>query len=304
MKFSFLGLDIFFKKTRDEDLLTLKDINYTNDNVIEYLKKLNSDEINKRVEEVTCDINQGFEKIKQILFDKGIVIIPDYIPHDSIDQISKDLKIIKEKISAFVSSEKSFEEKKDILYQQENFKIKQHSELIDYSKAVANVRQAQDKGMIDIFNIDKWYPSIGNILRPYFNNKIIKETINEANSSLKTKNLNLYVSNGVTKTRGFHVDGYQKELKGFIYLEDCHDLKYGPYTYVKESHLDIASQKINKQISSSLPNSTETPFILLHNIVPALAKKGALVISDQKGSHRGFPQTKGYQRTVAVMNFV
>ena len=93
MKFSFLGLDIFFKKTRDEDLLTLKDINYTNDNVIEYLKKLNSDEINKRVEEVTCDINQGFEKIKQILFDKGIVIIPNYIPHDSIDHISKDLKI-------------------------------------------------------------------------------------------------------------------------------------------------------------------------------------------------------------------
>jgi len=43
---------------------------------------------------------------------------------------------------------------------------------------------------------------------------------------------------------------------------------------------------------------------LCHNIVPALAKKGTLVISDQGGSHRGFPQTKGYKRTVGVMNFV
>ena len=303
MKFSFLGLDIFLKKKRDEDL-TLKEINYANDNIIEYLKKLNSDEINERVKEVTCNINQGVKKIKQILFDKGIVIVPDYIPHDSIDKISKDLKIIKEKISVFVSSEKSFEEKKDILYQQENFKIKQHNELADYSKAVANVRQGQDKGMIDIFNVDKWYPSIGNILRPYLDDKFIKEAINEDNNYLKTKNLNFFINNGVTNTRGFHVDGNQKQLKGFVYLEDCLDLKYGPYTYVKKSHLDIALQKINKQISSSLPNSTETPFVLLQNIIPALAKKGALVISDQKGSHRGFPQTRGYQRTVAVMSYI
>ena len=62
MKFSFLGLDIFLKKKRDEDL-TLKEINYANDNIIEYLKKLNSDEINERVKEVTCNINQGVKKI-------------------------------------------------------------------------------------------------------------------------------------------------------------------------------------------------------------------------------------------------
>ena len=77
----------------------------------------------------------------------------------------------------------------------------------------------------------------------------------------------------------------------------------GPYTYVKESHIDSSFVKINKKISSVLPNETETPIVLRNNIVPALAKKGTLVISDQGGSHRGFPQTKGFQRTVAVMNF-
>ena len=87
--------------------------------------------------------------------------------------------------------------------------------------------------MIDIFNIDKWHSSIGDELRPYFNHKIIKETINKYNNSIEAKNLNLYINNGVIKTRGFHVDGYEKQLKGFIYLEDCLDLKYGPYIYAE-----------------------------------------------------------------------
>lgn len=304
MKFSFLGLDIFLKKKKKEDNLTLEDVNFSNDKIIEYLNKLNSDEINKRVKKVTCTTDQGVEKIKQILSNFGIVIIPDYVPYHTIDKISQDLEIIKEKISTFVLSGKSFEEKNDILYQQADFKIKRYDELANYGKAVANIRQDQDEGMIDIFNIDKWYTSIGNELRPYFNHKIIKKTINEYNYCTKATNLNLYINNGVTKTRGFHVDGYEKQLKGFIYLEDCLDLKYGPYIYAAESHLDLASQKINKLISTALPNSTETPFILPHNVVPVIAKKGTLVISDQSGSHRGFPQSKGYERIIAVMNFI
>ena len=303
MKFSFLGIDVAIKKRHVKDLLSLNDINHINNELLLYLKNLNRDEINKRIQDVTCAIDQDVKKIRGTLSSKGIVIIPNYVPESSIDKLSKDLKIIRDKLLTFISSGQLFKDETNVLFQQGNLKIKNYDQLANYNKAVATIRDGQDSGMIDIFNADKWCHSIGEILRPYFKNKLFTEVMKGKNYSPKAKNLNIYLNNGVTNTRGFHVDSYAKQLKGFIYLEDCLELDCGPYTYVKESHIDSSFVKINKKISSVLPNETETPIVLRNNIVPALAKKGTLVISDQGGSHRGFPQTKGFQRTVAVMNF-
>jgi hypothetical protein len=304
VKFSFLGIDVAIKKRHVKDLLSLNDINHINNELLLYLKNLNEDEINKRIQDVTCTVSQGVKKIKETLSNKGIVIIPDFIPENSINKISQDLSLIREKLLVFESSGVSFKDEANVLFQQGNFKIKDYNSLANYNKAVATIRDGQDMGMIDIFNADKWCHSIGDALRPYFNDELFTEVMKDNNNnSPKAKNLNLYMNNGVTKTRGFHVDSYRRQLKGFVYLEDCLDLKCGPYTYVKESHINSSFVKINKKISSALPNETETPIVLRCNIVPALAKKGTMVISDQGGSHRGFPQIKDFQRTVAVMNF-
>jgi len=304
VKFSFLGVDITIKKKHEKNKLSLNDLDHVNDQLLLYLRNLSEDEINYRIQDVTCTLNQGVKKVKEILLNKGIVIIPDFIPASSISNISEDLNKIREKITTFKSSGQLFIDEANILFQKGNIKVKDYITLANYKKAVATIRDGQDMGMIDIFNADKWYFSIGDLLRPYFKNEILTEIIKNNNDNLQAKNLNLYLNDGVTKTRGFHVDSYTKQLKGFVYLEDCLDLKCGPYTYVKESHLDSPLAKINKKICNTLPNETETPIVLCHNIVPALAKKGTLVISDQGGSHRGFPQTKGYKRTVGVMNFV
>ncbi len=303
MKFSFLGIDIAIKKRHVKDLLSLDDIDHVNNELLLYLERLNGDEINQRIKDVTCTIDQDINKIKEILSNKGIVIIPNFIPESSIVKLSEDLNQIREKLLKFVSSGKPFKDETNVLFQNGNLKIKNYNSLANHNKAVATIRDGQDSGMIDIFNADKWYHSMGDVLRPYFNNKLFNEVMKYNNYSPKARNLNIYLNNGVTKTRGFHVDSYAKQLKGFIYLEDCLELKYGPYTYVKESHIESSFAKINKNISSVLPNETETPIVLRQNIVPALGKKGTLVISDQGGSHRGFPQTKGCHRTVAVMNF-
>jgi len=47
-----------------------------------------------------------------------------------------------------------------------------------------------------------------------------------------------------------------------------------------------------------MPNRTKNP----ENIMAILAEKGSIIASDQGGSHRGFPQAKGGQRVVAVLN--
>ena len=96
----------------------------------------------------------------------------------------------------------------------------------------------------------------------------------------------------------FNVDFKTKQLNAFIYLTDCLLLNDGPYTYVKGSHLDGPLRRLNQSISQVMPNRTKNP----ENIMAILAKKDTIIASDQGGSQRGFPQAKGGQRVVAVLN--
>lgn len=304
MKLSFLGVDITLSRQRSNGAPpVLQDVRSANDEVLSYIRNLEDEDISERVQSVVCTVDQGPEKIKRTLSDKGIVIIPDYIPENTLRDVERDLSEIRERISAFTLQNRPINEEECVLFQQGNAKLSGYAALSGYGKAVVQIRHGQDQGMVDIFNVDKWKGSLGECLRPYFEQKLINQVMEVGDARPEARNLNLYLNKGVTLTRGFHVDSYSKQLKGFVYLEDCLSLDDGPYTYVKESHLESGFTRINKQISSALPNHTETPCVSLRNIVPVLAKKGALVISDQGGSHRGFPQAPGHQRAVAVMNF-
>ena len=154
MKFSFLGIDIVIKKGDQKNILSMRDINFINNELLFYLKNLNEDEINYRIQDVTCTLNQGVKKIREMLSSKGIVIIPDFIPMNSIEGLSDDLKKIKESIKTFLSSEQLFEDKENILFQRGNHKINNYITLANYKKTVATIRDDQDMGMIDIFNVD------------------------------------------------------------------------------------------------------------------------------------------------------
>lgn len=304
MRFSFFGVEITVgRQQTKESLLTLQDVKCVNDEVLNYVRTLSNEDISERIQPVICSVDQGEEKIKRTLLEKGIVIIPDFIPQSTLGDIGQDLKEIRERISVFMSGDQLVNEGHSVMFQQGAARLSGYAALSGYGKAVVQVRHGQDQGMIDIFNVDKWQTSLGERLRPHFEQKLVSQVMQEGEFRPEAQNLNLYLNKGVTHTRGFHVDSYRKQLKGFVYLEDCLSLDDGPYTYVKESHLESAFTRINKQVSSALPNHTESPFVRLCNIVPVLAKKGALVISDQGGSHRGFPQAAGHKRAVAVMNF-
>lgn len=79
------------------------------------------------------------------------------------------------------------------------------------------------------------------------------------------------------------------------------ELNQGPYTFVKGSHKGNPYRSINGQLSESIKIKTETPIVNVKDIYPILAKKGSLVISDQSGFHRGFPQSdSGFRRTLTI----
>jgi len=155
--------------------------------------------------------------------------------------------------------------------------------------------------MIDIFNIDKMNPDIffqlKNLLKSDFFNEIFYRLgLNGID------NINTYINDEVTQTRGFHVDSYSKQYKVFFYLTDVISFSNGPYTYISGSHLDSSYRKINKLISSKLDNDTETPIFQYANIHPILGLKGSLIISNQSGFHRGFPQDKNAHRVILSLN--
>ena len=156
-----------------------------------------------------------------------------------------------------------------------------------------------DIGKVDWFHIDKII-DISSVDLEY-----IKSILNEISTDLELKNFNSYIDKGVTTARGFHADSYGVlHYKAFIYLTNVPSLEYGPYTYIKKSHLDFKNRILN-QIKNKIFNKERTDVTIYKKklVSPMLAKKGTLIISDQTGFHRGWPQKNDKFRAILTMNF-
>lgn len=303
-RISAFGLDIdVHARRKGEQPLSLDDVKTLNDETVLYMRSLDESELKSRVSEVTAFSLSDISSVNAILERHGIVIIPDFIDEDSINNVSSAMANLQSMIDKFAQSSERFQEGENYLLQKGACKVSGYGNLSGYGKTVIQIRDGQDSGMVDVFNIDHLFKEFKEIIRPAYENSAISNILGSTSHQLQAKNLNLYVNSSITKTRGFHVDAYRKKLKSFIYLTDVLSLEDGPYTYVRGSHVDSAYRRINKTLSRHLPNRTETPIVPLDSIIPAIARKGTLVISDQGGSHRGFPQKQGHTRMVSVMNY-
>ena len=156
-----------------------------------------------------------------------------------------------------------------------------------------------DIGKVDWYHIDKVI-DVSDIDLEY-----IKNIITEIEPSLELKNFNSYIDKGVTTARGFHSDSYGVfHYKAFVYLTDVPDLSYGPYTYIKKSHI-ATNYRLFNQIKNKILNNERTDITIYDKnlVMPMLAKKGTLIISDQTGFHRGWPQEENKFRAILTMNF-
>ena len=187
---------------------------------------------------------------------------------------------------------------------------KNYGQLASAPHATAVFRTGVDDGMVDVFNFDLWNHEYGAWLREALSSSAVEDLIRKRSdgaASLSPANLNVYVNQGVSKTRGFHVDTYGgRQVKAFLYLTDVVDLEDGPYTYVLGSHKKSTYQDANQALAqcNAVFKSTDTPLVDRDMAMPVLAPAGSLVVSDQSGSHRGYPQASGRQRVVAVLNYV
>lgn len=304
MKLSAFGLSIKLSREVEEGKLSLADLRLINNSLLEKIRLLGAAEIKERVLKMAVPGVSNIDLLSEGLARDGIVVVPNFLPTDVVDKLRNDIDALSSEIKKFQGSKKKFYETESVLYQKGTAKISGYKELSSYGKSIVQVREGQDEGMVDVFNADVFLPVLGKILRPYFEMLSDKGVLGKAGDFLKPTNLNLYINESVMETRGFHVDSYASEIKAFIYLTDVLSLDDGPYTYVRGSHLEGVFPRLNKAISADLPNQTEFPVVQIEDVVPITAKRGALVISDQGGAHRGFPQAAGASRIVAVMKFV
>ncbi|WP_313206008.1 hypothetical protein [Psychrobacter faecalis] len=253
----------------------------------------------------TANDENNISDAVQRLSNDGIFITPSFVEASHIEELCQLIESYSNNYLSKLKKEKYYED--DLaLIQTKQCKIKGYTSLAAYPKATLDIRSGSDEGMIDIFNVDKLLKGTKGkiIIDRIINNPFLNNLLNSLPTPLVIQNINSYVNSGVTSTRGFHVDAYKEQIKIFIYLTDVLNFDNGPYTYVKGSHKDSHYRRINQHLSKNQKAKTETPVVPFDQVYPILAPKGSLVISDQSGSHRGFPQSKTGERRVLTINCV
>jgi hypothetical protein len=165
----------------------------------------------------------------------------------------------------------------------------------------AKTDNGPDKGMIDIYNIDKSinlkidYEKIERILKPI------------TSCDIYLTSVHAYINRSVEGTRIYHVDNCQPIIyKAFIYLTDVPDHTFGPYSFIKGT--DRFSFKVYYNLIRNLfikkNISTDMPLYNKQKEIIGLGNKGSLIISNQNGIHRGYPQEKNKERVAIVVNYM
>lgn len=286
---------------QDASNLDVDDIRALNEAHIRYVASQGADALRERTAEVSVaglGSKESFERAAAILDSFGIVIVPSFFDCDECDRIARSVEALHSRCR---DRGVPFHEDEQVVYQAGAGRLKGYHQFSHCGKTVMHVRGGADNGMVDIFNCDLALPGELKPLRQAFESQEVLGALGRR--GLTPRNLNVYINRGITQTRGFHVDSYSEQIKGFIYLTDVVRLEDGPYTFVKSTHRESAVRRANRKLCGDMKPPTEAPIVDPLAIMPALAPKGSLIISDQGGIHRGWPQGAAASRMVAVMNY-
>ncbi len=281
--------------------ISIEDVNILNQDIINYIVGEGEDYFLKKNKKIIVENLDSTENIAKRIDEDGIVVIPNFLDssycQDLENFIVKIINVHKDKLSSGL-----FFEDEIALIQHNKTKLSGYANLKNYNKSVINIRSGLDEGMIDIFNIDRLNIDLFEKIKEFVKSDFFTKLFSQLKIGGTCSNVNAYINDGIMKTRGFHADSYTKQYKVFFYLTDVLSLENGPYTYVCGTHKKSSYRKINQSISSKLNNSTETPVLPYTKIHPILGYKGSLVISNQSGFHRGFPQQNNSHRIILSLN--
>jgi len=272
-------------------------IHSINQSSLDFLKKAEARELLlSNLKEITFDFfNDDIDDILECFDTNGIVVFPGFMDDKLIADLISSIQLVINDDGTCVYSRSSNE------HDFRKFRKSRPDELL------VNKRDSKDSGMLDIYNVDKVFnldiiQKLNSLMRSEKIEKLLGSS--KTNSEFKL-HYNSYYNKSVQSTRGFHVDAFYPTIKGMIYLSDVDEFESGAYCYIKKSHKSNSLTEVNKRISEIYTGEfTETPIVDINEITPILGKAGTLIFSDQRGAHRGLPQSKEAERTLLVTKFL
>jgi ectoine hydroxylase-related dioxygenase (phytanoyl-CoA dioxygenase family) len=150
--------------------------------------------------------------------------------------------------------------------------------------------RAHDQGVRRLYHVDKLAPE----LKEFRHDPFIFRVIEAYYGMPFYSGMMMFQHNTQTNenTRTFHVDGFDKEFKAFLYLDDV-DEGNGPFAYVPGTHKKWLSRL--KKLTFGNKNEALTTYFEHEVDTKAerlvLGKAGTLILSDVRGIHRGTPQS-------------
>ena len=253
-----------------------------------------------------CRSKRLFLKAAWTLRRQGIILISGVLNADQLERFQGQINWL---LDAITHHETSGLEDIAYLNLPDQRVLKGYNSFVDADRAVINHRikrddgrSGSDAGMIDIFHPERLSDEIEKLVATSLQEPIIRRLVmTSCLTPLHVKCRNLYINRGVQDTRSFHCDGRSLKYKSFLFLTEVNSLADGPYCYVKRSHRDRTSWKESRRFN--LENEIglyEYSQLGGCDALPMFAKAGDMVISSQRGAHRGLPQQPDAERAVLV----
>ena len=247
-----------------------------------------------------------FLKAAWILRRQGVLVVRQAVTPQALEAINAELNQLLLQLDAGQTKQLA---SNAILNLPNKRRIKGYENFVDAEQAVINHRvkrpdgrSGSDAGMVDIFHPERLSEAMANAVTSCLHERLISRLLLAAAwLPMRVKCRNLYVNRGVQDTRGYHCDGRSQKFKSFVFLTDVRNLSDGPYCYVPATHRDRRSWKRSRQFNEANGlNPHEYSQLQGLDALPLLAKAGDMVISSQRGAHRGHPQHPNAGRTVLV----
>ena len=247
-----------------------------------------------------------FLKAAWILRRQGVLVVRQAVTPQALEAINAELNQLLLQLDAGQTKQLA---SNAILNLPNTRRVKGYENFVDAEQAVINHRvkrpdgrSGSDAGMVDIFHPERLSEAMANAVTSCLHERLISRLLLAAAwLPMRVKCRNLYVNRGVQDTRGYHCDGQSQKFKSFVFLTDVRDLSDGPYCYVPATHRDRRPWKRSRQFNAAHGlNRHEYSQLQGLDALPLLAKAGDMVISSQRGAHRGHPQHPDAGRAVLV----
>jgi hypothetical protein len=215
----------------------------------------------------------------------GVVLVEDYLEESTCDRIRESVET--------ALADGIQEAPDDAGY----------GDLVEFGEPVLKRRSGErDDGMLDIFNMDGAVPKLREFKTDPFVNEMVTDAAEEPYSP---DNVNVYLNQSVTNTRGYHADTYSGKFKSFVYLTDVPDRSYGPFAYIKGTHKKSGVTRKASQLVNRLQSDPPTDAVFYDDdeALICTAPKGSLIVANQAGYHRGIPQEQGKERMLATTSY-